>query len=564
MSDDHVNDVVHTGPSRTNAHREEMQYQYEELKTTHPDFIRLVVILPGVGTEPIRCRIKAVQLQQVTTYAAVSYTWATEDGDATKSQRIYMYPSGGLKNRTFLDVTVNCEHALQQIRHSRADRIVWIDSICIDQDNVEERNAQVSKMDFIFKMAKRVDICMNAPNKDFQGAMTTLQHPYQLEGEESGAQESVELYGPYVIRLENLAELFTLRYFKRVWVIQEVVLARGVVLHVNNLIAPVQIETLRQIQAACHLQSVLAVQLSHWIRVLQSDASPDMFSIMNMTMKSLATDPRDRVFAIIGLLPTHIRSAIPIDYTLDLEHVLAYAINACIRDCGDLNILRHARLRDSTDVAGASTLHITDFEHFLARTKTGTTDEGHTVYAVMQPHVLIPRNQVLPRLKVLARYLDICVQPTRQSLNDFKSALPTRSTSLPGTEWLWLIDTIRQRYMPGTPDGAILSAIENEAEHAYDRPALFEYQRAFRGKNSVGFSSARCVAGDAIFEIFGAPYPFMLREVGPDTYRIVEKCYLWADVDVGYWHSSQFSHLSYKRPDPLFYRPRIRQIIEVY
>jgi hypothetical protein len=50
----------------------------------------------------------------------------------------------------------NLYAALKRLRHERYSMLLWVDAICIDQSNIEERNHQVKLMDLIYKNAKIV------------------------------------------------------------------------------------------------------------------------------------------------------------------------------------------------------------------------------------------------------------------------------------------------------------------------------------------------------------------------------------------------------------------------
>ncbi|OAK95978.1 hypothetical protein IQ06DRAFT_258054 [Phaeosphaeriaceae sp. SRC1lsM3a] len=541
------------------------EYLYGKLSDPTTE-IRLLVLLPDIRAEPLRCRIKTSKPISVysvdetrSPYAAVSYTWATEDGDASKTQRIHICSGDDREQWAYLDVTANCEHALQQLRDEHSERVVWIDSVCINQKDLKERNMQVSGMDFIFMCATHVDICIPASSKDFRKALMLLEHRSDIHRNIERRGDDGHSY-PYI---DQLTRLFSLRYFSRVWVVQEVVLASKVFLHVGSVVVPFEQKTIKRIYDVCSqrwendtIRSPLEVHLKHWTSVWRRNMAPDMVSVLNMSMDCSATDPRDRVFAIIGLLPTSIRSIIPINYSLSLEHVLAYAANACIRSRGDLEILRYAALPETEDVSTASTFGIEHFKHFLER--TGQKDGDSHVYAVMQHHTLIPPGQILPRLQVVARFLDVCDTTTSQSIYDLR----TIDERYPN--WAWFLDAISNRYEPGIPEVDILAAVQGEVRYAIrQRPS--EIQFAFRAQNSVGFTASKCVPGDAIYDIFGAPFPFLLRKVDEGSYRIVGECYLFADVNARYWHPSQLdSGLSYKQPDLAKCRPWARQVIEVY
>lgn len=80
-------------------------------------------------------------------YEALSYTW----GSAHKQYDIEI--SGNT-----LPITENLHLALQHLRHPEEDRILWIDAICIDQDNVGERGHQVRQMASIYERVVRAII----------------------------------------------------------------------------------------------------------------------------------------------------------------------------------------------------------------------------------------------------------------------------------------------------------------------------------------------------------------------------------------------------------------------
>jgi len=74
-------------------------------------------------------------------YETVSYTWGGEDGDHSLCKPTYVGP--------FWDVllqTKNCWNMLKFLRPQRGHRLVWVDAICINQQNRTERNTQVTKM----------------------------------------------------------------------------------------------------------------------------------------------------------------------------------------------------------------------------------------------------------------------------------------------------------------------------------------------------------------------------------------------------------------------------------
>lgn len=177
--------------------------------------IRLIVVMPGEPTDRLLCEIVHVNLAENPQYQAVSYTWATEEGDVERSCNVAEIYGGRLR------VTVNCESALRQLRKSGLKRLLWIDSLCINQAHISERNHQVGLMDQIYSRADRVLICIQDPNYSYSGLFKWLREgdcdPNELTNFHKWAT----------------ARLFASRYFNRVWVIQDVALAKTVFLIVN-------------------------------------------------------------------------------------------------------------------------------------------------------------------------------------------------------------------------------------------------------------------------------------------------------------------------------------------
>ncbi|KAH7084009.1 heterokaryon incompatibility [Paraphoma chrysanthemicola] len=75
----------------------------------------------------------------------MSYTW----GNQEHITRIAL-------NGAELVVHTNCEYALRQAYASQASKYFWIDAICIDQENVEEKNHRVAMMGDVYRNAAHV------------------------------------------------------------------------------------------------------------------------------------------------------------------------------------------------------------------------------------------------------------------------------------------------------------------------------------------------------------------------------------------------------------------------
>lgn len=121
-------------------------FQYDPLDLETRSF-RLLRLHRGRDKEEIECDIVEAFLDQDDTvpFEALSYVWGSLD--MPRSIRL---------NRKHLNVTTNLEIALQNLRVEHEDRILWVDAVCIDQNNVPERGHQVIQMGSIYSLAERV------------------------------------------------------------------------------------------------------------------------------------------------------------------------------------------------------------------------------------------------------------------------------------------------------------------------------------------------------------------------------------------------------------------------
>jgi hypothetical protein len=176
-------------------------YTYTSLQ--HSDSIRLLELLPGVKGSPLSCNLTEVRRGNRPQYEALSYAW----GEPVFSQTVQEVAS--CKR---LSITFNLHTALQAIRHGHASRVLWVDAICINQLNVEEKNHQVASMEKIFGDAWRVVVWLGrhraAPNR----LMCILQDLINLFRVWEGDREAGQT------RLENMiARLLNTHIFQQQW-----------------------------------------------------------------------------------------------------------------------------------------------------------------------------------------------------------------------------------------------------------------------------------------------------------------------------------------------------------
>lgn len=117
---------------------------------TNPREIRLLHLSPAAEPNAtLSGKLQHANLDDNPVYEALSYEWGNPE-------KTHIF---SLDDATTISITESLHHALRDIRHespSQADRIIWADAICINQDDISERQQQVSMMGSIYRQAQRV------------------------------------------------------------------------------------------------------------------------------------------------------------------------------------------------------------------------------------------------------------------------------------------------------------------------------------------------------------------------------------------------------------------------
>ncbi|KAI0182517.1 heterokaryon incompatibility protein-domain-containing protein, partial [Xylaria flabelliformis] len=301
-------------------------YKYQQLDLKNSAF-RLVRLLKStMYDDDIECELIHTTLDDnVISYEAVSYTWGT-------SSKEYRIKVQGLN---FM-VTSNLWILLRDLRQANTDRYLWIDAISINQDDDLERGHQVRRMQIIYSSAERV-LCYVGQTSEsidiFMNSLVTFQKRasgYRWTPNDSRwkltwerAQFELQLrYGNDVaaIQKQGLELLLKRPWFRRVWVLQEVASARKASLCCGRNSIPVQIfsasTSVLDADLDSHTRAVLKLMPTYSRKNLRKTRHRDLCQILVDFRRSEASEPHDKIFALLGLCADQsVWEAVVPDYT---------------------------------------------------------------------------------------------------------------------------------------------------------------------------------------------------------------------------------------------------------
>jgi hypothetical protein len=155
--------------------RERDEFQYTHLLSKAGE-IRLFSLRPGKWDDDIEIRFSHSMLfQDGTNYDALSYAW----GNAKPKKHIMVETHQGLKQ--WKHVTQNLEAALRHLRHRQQERMLWVDALCINQeDGSEEKGPQIQQMDLIYSKAQVVIVFLGEASDDSTMAMKFIKEVSDL------------------------------------------------------------------------------------------------------------------------------------------------------------------------------------------------------------------------------------------------------------------------------------------------------------------------------------------------------------------------------------------------
>lgn len=332
---------------------------YEKLSSSRSTRVLNFRPIPGSNTdetlgvpshEPengaVHCEWSVISVDDPEPYFALSYVW----GDPNIREHDLVC------NGRLMKITYNLWVALKAVWSQFPTRRLWVDAICINQDDISERNQQVAMMGDIYSRAECVAIWVGEAtphSDDFFKIVEVVKAGDKLasancpnlvkDGKKNQDPDRAFMY--YL--LDCATDIVHRPWFIRAWTFQEIHLAKNASIHCGTHVAPVGdfVDTVTEINRFSTQHDFCGARTVN-IPFFATQASfKSLYRLLAQSQYRGASDPRDKVYSLLSMLPHGAYDFMKPNYSLSYEEVFAYACRVCIEVDNEMNVLGGAGLQ---------------------------------------------------------------------------------------------------------------------------------------------------------------------------------------------------------------------------
>lgn len=203
-------------------------YQYDTLQ----DNTRTIRLLSIQGEGDINCTLQTILLSEAPPYIALSYAWGPPQPTAIITLNCHPHAT---RYNLWTALKALSKHGVPGLDENRAavcPRHFWMDYLCINQSDVGEKNHQVAMMKDVFSQARYVVAWLGEADIHSSDAIMDSANTTNMLGAPDTAQNSPvrDSLGKRLSEPFSYDDsLFKRPYWSRLWVVQEIMLARRVI-----------------------------------------------------------------------------------------------------------------------------------------------------------------------------------------------------------------------------------------------------------------------------------------------------------------------------------------------
>lgn len=308
-----------------------------------PGEFRVFQLYPSQDpSAPVVVHLMKASLDDPPQYDALSYRWSGSHGHTINV------------NGAVMPVTGNLFDALHSLRQTSGSRplTLWVDSICINQASIQERNEQVPQMGQIYTQAQTVRVWLGDEEPGVKAAFDLIHGCGRAQ-----APDVVERVMRDEAGTRALTEILQRPYWGRMWMFQEIALAPTAVVHCGRFEVPwTYFQWLDTVSGDGRLWLQRQVDYP-WVADFRSamlgvyhfgiprSEFQNVKSVVLTTRKLTCQDPRDKLYALLGVCSA-LAETVKVDYSVSTRDVYTEFAKSQIKSDKELWTLLSAGLWD--------------------------------------------------------------------------------------------------------------------------------------------------------------------------------------------------------------------------
>jgi hypothetical protein len=336
--------------------------------------IRLLTILPPTGSQELHCSLTHKSLDNPSVYHALSYAW--------KDDKLYSSKDTSGEDIVINDKRLRVGHNLAAALKARRSHVyrqipIWVDAISIEQHEVAERSGQILRMRDIFARASKVTVWLGPELDDGHKAFGFIEMIYNRSKEFGGWVRDPATGGwmkdtsafatwfeeslvrrRYSKEWRAVHKLFRRAWWKRIWIVQEMVAARNVVLFCGcHTLDPIHLSgffdllvahgvmylpLLSKFEGIVLEYDTFSLARAYLRRETWKDVS--LLQALYRTGMSLSSEPRDKIYAVLNLANDGGKIVPHPDYSLSVGEIYKNLVVSVVKQTGRLDALSLAGL----------------------------------------------------------------------------------------------------------------------------------------------------------------------------------------------------------------------------
>jgi hypothetical protein len=196
-------------------------------------------------------------------------------------------------------VTVNLHSALQRLRREGVER-VWVDAICINQNDFEEKSHQIRRMGAIYQEANQVAVWLGDAQDIAEGDINSLSAEYTAIADQVQSNPARRAF----------YQLLSKPYWTRVWIIQELAAASKITVFCgHNTVLWETLQKFSYLSSTADTERVgseeLRLRFQNLLQFRNDRLDTKPVSLLDAIYRSryaLSTDPKDKIYGLLGLV----------------------------------------------------------------------------------------------------------------------------------------------------------------------------------------------------------------------------------------------------------------------